>query len=154
VPGAAVSARLPAWAAAVLLTVALCAPPAVAAGSGGGGRSVSYRGKTSQNRTIQIKGGPGSLALVHFQIRMLCHDGSLYFAGVSGFEPTPVKDGRFSDTEYGHTDVVKWEGAVRAGKVAGRIQVEDQLPSGMRCSSGPVRFTAAAPPSKQGMKQG
>lgn len=138
-------ARLAAWVAVALLTGALCASLAVAAQSGAG-RSVAYRGKTSQNKPIQIKGAPGTVSLVRFQIRMLCHDGSLYFASVSGFEPTPVKRGRFADREYGATDVVKWEGTVRAKKVAGRVQVEDRLPSGMRCGSGPVRFTAAARP--------
>jgi hypothetical protein len=138
-----VRARLVACLAAALLTAALCASLAVAAKSKGG-QGVAYRGETSQNKPIQIKGGPGSLSLVRFQIRMLCHDGSLYFATVSGFEPTPVKRGRFSDTSYGATDVVEWEGTVRPGKVAGRVEVEDRLPSGMRCGSGPVRFTAGA----------
>jgi hypothetical protein len=126
-----------------LLVGALWASLALAAKSGGG-QSVAYRGKTSQNKPIQIKGAPGSVSLVRFQIRMLCHDGSLYFASVSGFEPAPVERGRFSDKEYGATDVVEWEGTVRPGKIAGRVQVEDRLPNGTRCGSGPVRFTAGA----------
>jgi hypothetical protein len=142
-----VRARLAAWVAAALLTGAICASLAVAAKSAEG-QDVTYRGTTAQNKTIQIKGGPGSVSLVRFQIRMICHDGSLFFASVSGFEPTSVEGGRFSDTEYGQTDVVKWEGTVRGRKIGGRIQVEDQLPSGMRCSSGPVRFTAAGPAGK------
>lgn len=136
-------ARLAACVAVALLTGALCASMALAAKSGAG-HGVAYRGKTSQNKPIQIKGAPGSVSLVRFQIRMLCHDGSFYFANVSGFEPTPVRRGRFSDTENGATDVVEWEGTVRPGKIAGRVQVEDRLPSGMRCGSGPVRFTAEA----------
>lgn len=140
-------ARLAICLAAAVLTGALCASLAVAA-KPGEGQGVTYRGKTVQNRTIQIKGGPGSVSLVRFQIRMICHDGSLFFARVSGFEPTAVQGGGFADTQYGHTDVVKWEGTVRGGKIAGRIQVEDKLPSGMHCSSGPVRFTAAAPAAK------
>lgn len=143
--------RLPAWMAATLLAGALCASVAVAA-KPGGGQGVTYRGKTSQNKPIQIKGGTGTISLLHFQVRMLCHDGSLYFANVSGFQPTPVAHGRFSDTQYGSTDVVKWEGTTRPGKIAGRIQVEDRLPSGMRCGSGPVRFTAAAPSDGAGQK--
>lgn len=123
-------------------------PPAVAAKSEEG-QGVTYRGNTVQNKTIQIEGGPGSVSLVHFQIRMICHDGSLFFASVSGFEPTAVKGAGSSDTQYGHTDVVRWEGTVRGRKIDGRIQVEDQLPSGMHCSSGPVRFTAAAPPAEE-----
>jgi hypothetical protein len=138
-----VRARLLSCLVAALLAAALCASVAAAAKSGGG-KGVTYRGKTSQNKPIKIKGAPGSLSLASFQIRMLCHDGSFYFASVSGFEPTPVKRGRFSDTEYGATDVVEWEGTVRSGKIAGRIQVEDRLPSGTRCGSGPVRFTARA----------
>jgi hypothetical protein len=136
-----VRARLAVCLAAALLTGALCASLALATKSGGG-QGVAYRGETSQKKPIQIKGVPGSVSLVHFQIRMLCHDGSFYFANVSGFEPTPVKGGRFSDTEYGATDVVKWEGTVLPGKITGRVQVEDRLPSGMHCGSGPVRFTA------------
>jgi len=136
-------ARLSASLIATLLVGALCASLALAA-KPGGGHPVTYRGKTSQNKPIQIKGATGSLTLQQFQIRMLCHDGSLYFASVSGFEPTRVSGGRFSDKQYGSTDVVKWEGKATPKKIAGRVQVEDRLPSGTRCGSGPVRFTAKA----------
>ena len=132
--------RLLALLAAALLAAALCASLATAAGNG----SATYRGKTAQNKPIKVKGTAGSLTLASFQIRMLCHDGSFYFASVSGFEATAVKGGRFSDTQYGGSDVVKWDGKVSAGKVSGRVQVEDKLPSGMHCGSGPVRFVAKA----------
>jgi hypothetical protein len=138
-----VRARLLSCLVAALLAAALCASVAVA-GKSGGGRGVTYRGQTAQKKPIKVKGASGSLSLVSFQIRMLCHDGSFYFASVSGFEPTPVKRGRFSDTEYGATDVVEWEGTVRAARITGRVKVEDRLPSGIRCGSGPVKFTARA----------
>jgi hypothetical protein len=131
-------ARLTGCILAALLAAALLATVAGAAGKG----NATYRGKTAQNKPIKIVGKGGSLSLASFQIRLLCRDGSLLFANVSGFEPTPVKGGSFADTQYGPTDVVKWDGKVSAGKVSGRVQVENRLPSGTKCGSGPVRFTA------------
>jgi hypothetical protein len=128
--------------AAALCIAALCA--AVSGAAAKGSHATAYRGKTAQNKPIKIKAVAGSVSLASFQIRMLCHDGSLLFANVSGFEPTPVKGGSFADTQYGPTDVVKWDGKVSAGKVSGRVQVENRLSSGTQCGSGPVRFVARA----------
>jgi len=116
----------------------------LAAVAGAAGKSTTYSGKTAQNKPIKIKGTPTSLSLQSFQIRLLCHDGSLLFANLSGFDPTPLKGGRFADTQYGKTDVVSWSGTVRSGKVAGRVEVENKLKSGMNCVSGPVKFKAKA----------
>ena len=131
--------RILACLAAALVAAVLCASLASAAGKGSG----TYRGKTAQGKPIKLTAGPASLTLGGFQIRLLCHDGSLLFASVSGFEATPVKGGRFADTQYGKSDVVHWEGTVGPGKVKGRVEVEDKLASGMHCVSGPVKFVAA-----------
>ena len=128
--------RILACLAAALVAAVLCASLATAKGSG------TYRGKTAQGKPIKVKAGPAFLTLGGFQIRLLCHDGSLLFASVSGFEPTPVKGGRFADRQYGKSDTVTWDGKVSAGKVKGRLEVEDRLASGMHCVSGPVRFRA------------
>jgi hypothetical protein len=139
-PGAAVRGRLLlACLAAALLAAVLCASLASAAAKG---KASTYRGKTAQGKPIKLTGSATSLTLASFQIRMLCHDGSLYFASVSGFEPTPVRGGRFADTQYGKSDTVTWDGKASAGKVSGRVEVEDRLPSGVHCVSGPVRFVA------------
>jgi hypothetical protein len=134
-----VRGRLITFLLAALLAMAFCSSLALAAGKG---KSTTYRGKTVQNKAIKVKGTSTSLTLQGFQIRLLCHDGSLLFANVSGFEPTPVRGGRFADTQYGKSDVVKWDGKASPGKVAGRLEVEAKLASGMHCVSGPVRFVA------------
>lgn len=143
-------ARLLTCLATALLATALCTSLAAAHPKGRG--AATYRGKTAQNRPITIKVGAGSLTLQSFRIRMLCPDGSFFFAAVSGFEPTSLKGGRFVDVQYGATDVVEWEGVVRPSRVVGRLQIKDRLPSGVRCGSGPVRFSAGASGRSRGRK--
>jgi hypothetical protein len=105
-------------------------------------RSV-YRGKTAQKRPIQIAASPRQITPIRFKARMLCRDGSLLFGDLSDFEPTPLTStGRFTDIQHGHTDTVIWRGRVTGQKLSGILRVKDRLPSGVRCDSGLVRFSA------------
>ena len=104
---------------------------------------VAYSGKTSQGPRIHIVGSGSEITLVHFRVTMLCRDGSYLYGNASDFEPTRLKrGGRFSDVQYGKTDVVSWKGRASAKKVVGALRVKDRLKGGVRCDSGSVRFTA------------
>jgi hypothetical protein len=121
----------------LLVCALLCSAQAIAQ------KQAVYRGKTSQKRAIQIASSPGKIAPIRFKVKMLCRDGSLLFGDASDFEPTPLSaSGRFSDTQYGTTDTVAWKGQVKGHTLSGTLRVKDRLKSGVRCDSGPVRFSA------------
>ena len=134
--------RLVALFLAALLACASVAPISEAAHRHGS-RHIAYRGKTAQGNRIQISVSPGRITLIRFKAKLLCRDGSYLFGDASDFEATRLKrGGRFSDVQYGKTDVVSWRGRVSSKKVTGTLRVKDKLASGVRCDSRPVRFAA------------
>jgi hypothetical protein len=127
-------AAVVATALAAILSVA-CASYAVA----GGGRTM--RGKTSQGNAIRLKDSGGSLRLLHFTAKLKCRDGSVLTDIESGFQPTRLRGGRFSDRQIGSTDTVRFNGKASRGVVRGRIRVQDKL-GHVPCDSHWLRFTA------------
>ena len=108
-----------------------------------GGSRYVYRGKTSQKQKIQLSSGPGQIIPIRFKVKLICRDGSLLHADLSDFQASPLeRSGRFSDVQRGPTDAVSWRGRLRDHKVSGSMRVKDRLPSGVRCDSGRVRFSA------------
>jgi hypothetical protein len=131
-------ARLPtALLVAMSVFALLCVPGAF------GAKQSVYRGKTSQGKQIQIAASANQIAPIRFKVRMLCRDGSLLFGDASDFKATPLSaSGAFADTQYGTTDTVIWKGRVKGNRVRGTLRVKDRLKSGVRCDSGPLRFSA------------
>lgn len=131
--------RRPAIAAVATLACAV-ALVSVAGAAGGGG---TYKGRTAQKRPVQVAVAARSVTLVRVKIRLRCLDGGVLYDDLSDFQPTDLRSrGRFSDVQYGSTDVVHWRGRVRARSVRGKIRVKDRLRSGVTCDSGFVGFAA------------
>jgi len=129
---------------AAFLSVALSALVLLPAQSQAGSAKPNvYRGKTSQGKPIQFSASKTLITPIRFKVKMLCRDGSLLFGDVSDFEASALRaNGSFSDTQRGNTDMVVFEGRVKGNQIKGTLRVKDRLPSGVRCDSQPISFTA------------
>lgn len=129
-------------AACLILTcsaMAVSAAFALAASNG----ETKYVGKTKQHRNIRLAASSKQVRLQNFSIELHCRDGSVLVDQESGFEPTAIRGGKFSDKQFGSTDTVVYKGRVQHGKVTGTVKVNDRLGK-VRCSSPAVKFTARA----------
>jgi hypothetical protein len=117
---------------------------AVFAGSATAGavKTGKYVGKTAQGYRITLKVRSHTLKLMNFSAKLRCGDGSILVDQESGFQPTPIRGGRFGETSVGSTDQVKISGRVRNRSVTGTLRVTDKLDGGVRCDSHAVKFTA------------
>jgi hypothetical protein len=128
---------------ACLCLTALCLTALIPAQGAARGTHHVYRGKTAQKLRIQLSVSAGQITPIRFKVTMLCRDGSLLHGDLSDFEGSPLKrNGSFSDTQYGPTDAVHWQGRLRGHKVSGSLRVTDRLSGGVRCDSGAVGFSA------------
>jgi hypothetical protein len=100
-----------------------------------------YVGKTKQHRTIRLRANAKHVRMQGFAIQLHCRNGSVLIDQESGFEPSPLRHGKFNDKQFGSTDTVIYKGRVRRGKITGTLKVRDRLGK-VRCSSPTVKFTA------------
>jgi hypothetical protein len=119
------------------LVVALACLPAVAGAAGAG----KVRGRTSQGRAVRLAVSHSKLKMLRFTAKLRCRDGSILVDDESGFRPTKVKGGKFSDRQVGSTDAVLFKGKLASGAVRGRLRVRDRV-GGTRCDSHWFSFTA------------
>lgn len=118
------------------IAVGLVAGSAIAAGSAG-----TYGGKTAQKRAVKLKVSAKQAKLMNFTIELKCKDGSTLVDQESGFEPSILRNGKFSDVQVGSGDTVKYSGKVKGAKVTGTLKVTDKVGK-VRCVSPNVKFTA------------
>jgi hypothetical protein len=103
----------------------------------------SYKGKTSQKKTITFKITGKRLKSLKFTINLTCSDGSTLTDVETGFEAMKIgKGGRISDDQVGKTDEVVTTARLRRGKVTGTLKVTDKLSSSVTCGPQTVKFTA------------
>jgi hypothetical protein len=107
------------------------------------GGQTRYVGKTKQHRSIRLQANAKQVRMQSFTIELHCRDGSSLVDQESGFEPSALRGGKFSDTQYGSTDTVKFKGKVRGSKITGTLKVKDKVGK-VKCVSPTVKFTARA----------
>lgn len=105
------------------------------------GQRTQLRGQTSQGHQIQLAARNRSVVIKHLTARLRCRGGAVLIDDESGFLPTPVRHGRFSDKQFGSTDEVMIRGRLRGKRLDGKVRVRDRL-GRARCDSGWVRFAA------------
>jgi len=118
------------------LAVGLVAGSAVAGVTPG-----TYTGKTAQKKSVKLKVSAKQVTLLNFSIELKCHDGSILVDQESGFEPSTLKNGKFSDVQVGSGDTVKYSGKVAGKKATGTLKVTDKVGK-VACASPNVKFTA------------
>jgi hypothetical protein len=101
----------------------------------------SLRGRTSQGRSVRLAIKGSTLKVLHFKAKLRCRDGSVLIDDESGFLPTRLRGGAFSDRQVGSTDTVWFKGKVGRRGVHGRLRVKDKYRR-TRCDSHWVRFSA------------
>lgn len=102
-----------------------------------------FRGRTKQDKRIQLAVSRSRITLVRVKVQLRCHDGGLLYDDLSDFEATELRRGsRFSDVQVGPSDEVHLQGRVRGRGVRGKLRVQDTLRGGIRCDSGFVPFSA------------
>lgn len=99
-------------------------------------------GKTRQGRNIRLQLQQNHVQIKRFTIEARCRDGSELIIEESGFEPTPLRNGRVSDYQYGKTDKVWIRGQMKGRQLRGKIRVTDRF-GRVKCNSGWVRFHAS-----------
>ena len=79
-----------------------------------------------------------------FVITLNCSDGSTLTDTESGFQATPIKNGKFSDDQVGTTDeiVLKGQRRNRGKRVTGTLKVTDKLNTTVSCGPQTVKFSA------------
>jgi|1185.fasta_scaffold729916_2 hypothetical protein len=103
----------------------------------------SFKGKTSQKKTITFRITGKKLKRLKFSINLTCSDGSTLTDAESGFETIKIgKSGKISDTQVGKTDTVVTTARLRRGKVTGTLKVTDKLSSTVSCGPQTVKFSA------------
>lgn len=109
------------------------------------GSGVIVKGRTAQGYPIKVKlQGKGKLRLIHFKADLNCRDGSILELTESGFLPTPIRRGKFHESQYGSTDTVYFRGTVKRGKVKGRVRLTDTLgKKKIPCKSKWISFRAS-----------
>lgn len=122
----------------ILTGIAMAVPTLALAAKGGNDK---YVGKTKQNRQIRLTASAKRMVLKSFAIELKCRDGSVLIDQESGFEPSAIRGGKFSDTQYGSTDTVTYKGKVRGRTVTGTLKVRDKVGK-VKCVSPTVKFTA------------
>jgi hypothetical protein len=98
-----------------------------------------FEGKTSQHRKLRVKVWGSRIKLVGFAIKLHCRGGYTLIDMESGFEPSVLHGGKFNETQYGHTDTVKFRGRVKGRHLTGTVKVKDRLGK-YRCASPTVKF--------------
>lgn len=99
----------------------------------------SLRGRTSQGTKVRLAVNGSTLKMLHFKAKLRCRDGSMLIDDESGFLPTHVRGGSFSDRQVGSTDTVWFKGHVSGNAVHGRLRVKDKYHR-TRCDSHWVSF--------------
>jgi hypothetical protein len=103
----------------------------------------SFKGKTSQKKTITFKVRGKSLKSLKFTINLTCSDGSTLTDVESGFQTIKIgSGGKISDDQVGSTDEVVTTGKLKGKKVTGKIRVTDKLSSTVTCGPQTIKFTA------------
>jgi hypothetical protein len=103
----------------------------------------SYKGKTSQKKTITFKITGRSLKSLKFTINLNCSDGSTLTDVESGFQAMKIgTGGKISDDQVGATDEVVTTAKKKGSKVTGTIRVTDKLSSTVSCGPQTIRFSA------------
>jgi hypothetical protein len=103
----------------------------------------SYKGKTSQKKTITFKISGRSLKSLKFTINLTCSDGSTLTDVESGFQTIKISArGKISDDQVGSTDEVVTTAKKKGRKVTGTLKVTDKLSSTVNCGPQTIKFTA------------
>jgi hypothetical protein len=127
----------------VMLLASSCLAVGLLTGSAlAGVRTITYKGKTAQHRKVALKVGRGQVVLRSFSIELKCRDGSTLIDTESGFEPSPLRAGRFKDVQVGSTDTVRFAGRVKGAKATGALKVTDMVDK-VHCASPTVKFAAS-----------
>jgi hypothetical protein len=126
---------------ALLVCLLLAAEPAPADAT----QKRVLSGRTAEGQRITLALSGGTLRVLRFRARLRCRNREILVVDESGFLPTHVRGGRFSDVQFGSTDEVRFRGRMIGTSVRGRLHVKDQLPKRpVPCASGWIGFSAQA----------
>ncbi len=130
-------------AALAAIVILACVPAALAAGS-------SYKGKTSQNRTITFKISGGKVKSFVGGVNMFCIGDGIEFNAAIPPKAMKIKGGRFAYKGRDKIDSVNLEiaGKVKGSKVTGKLVMTDSRYDAYRQEfhpcAGTSTFTAKA----------
>ena len=99
------------------------------------------KGKTKQGRKIRLQLKQNHVQIKHFTIEARCRDGSYLIIEESGFEPSPLRQDRVRDYQYGNTDKVWLRGQFKGRQLRGKVRVTDRVGK-VKCNTGWVKFHA------------